>query len=104
MKKVFTFDSTYVVHVDVTATDHGNPVTAMVAWPGGFGDQDTLPDYAASQFNTMQGGKNENQASEEDCRGRHDTRAFRMGRRKRPVLRRDFSSRLAAANVAGGSA
>ena len=62
VKKVFSFDSTYVVHVDVTATDHGNPVTAMVAWPGGFGDQDTLPDYAASQFNTMQGGKDENEA------------------------------------------
>ena len=30
VKKVFTFDSTYVVHVDVTATDHGNPVTALV--------------------------------------------------------------------------
>ena len=62
VKKVFTFDSTYVVHVDVTATDHGSPVTALVAWPGGFGDQETLPDYAASQFDTMQGGKNENQA------------------------------------------
>ena len=62
VKKVFTFDSTYVLHVDVTATDHGSPVTALVAWPGGFGDQETLPDYAASQFDTMQGGKNENQA------------------------------------------
>jgi YidC/Oxa1 family membrane protein insertase len=62
VKKVFAFDSTYVVHVDVTATDHGSPVTALVAWPGGFGDQETLPDYAASQFDTMQGGKNENQA------------------------------------------
>jgi YidC/Oxa1 family membrane protein insertase len=62
VKKVFTFDSTYVLHVDVTATDQGSPVTAMVAWPGAFGDQETLPDYAASQFDTMQGGKNENQA------------------------------------------
>jgi YidC/Oxa1 family membrane protein insertase len=62
VKKIFTFDSTYVLHLEVTATDHGSPVTALVAWPGGFGDQDTLPDYAASQFDTMQGGKNENQA------------------------------------------
>ncbi len=62
VKKVFTFDSTYVLHVDVTATDHGSPVAALVAWPGGFGDQETLPDYAASQFDTMQGGKNDNQA------------------------------------------
>ena len=63
VKKTFTFDSTYVVNVDVTSTDHGNPVTALVSWPSGFGDQDTLPDFAASQFDTMQGGKNENQAA-----------------------------------------
>jgi YidC/Oxa1 family membrane protein insertase len=63
VKKVLTFDSSYVVHVDLTATDHGNPVAAMVAWPGGFGDQETLPDYAAAQFDTMQNGKNENQAA-----------------------------------------
>jgi YidC/Oxa1 family membrane protein insertase len=63
VKKTFAFDSTYVLHVDVTATDHGNPVTALVSWPSGFGDQETLPDYAASQFDTMQGGKNENQAA-----------------------------------------
>jgi YidC/Oxa1 family membrane protein insertase len=69
VKKVFTFDSSYVVHVDLTATDHGNPVTAMVAWPGGFGDQETLPDYAASQFDTMQGGKNENQAAKKIAGG-----------------------------------
>jgi YidC/Oxa1 family membrane protein insertase len=61
VKKVFSFDSTYVLHVDLTATDHGNPVTALVAWPGGFGDQETRPDYEAAQLNTMQGGKNENQ-------------------------------------------
>jgi YidC/Oxa1 family membrane protein insertase len=63
VKKTFTFDSTYVVNVDVTSTDHGNPVTALVSWPSGFGDQETLPDFAASQFDTMQGGKNENQAA-----------------------------------------
>jgi YidC/Oxa1 family membrane protein insertase len=63
VNKTFTFDSTYVVHVDLTTTDHGNPVTALVSWPSGFGDQDTLPDFAASQFDTMQGGKNENQAA-----------------------------------------
>ncbi len=62
VKKVFTFDSTYVLHVDLTATDHGSPVTALMAWPGGFGDQDTLPDYAQSQFDTMQNGKDDRQA------------------------------------------
>jgi YidC/Oxa1 family membrane protein insertase len=63
VKKVFTFDSTYVMHVEVTATDHGSPITALVAWPGGFGDQETLPDFAQSQFDTMQGGKDDRQAA-----------------------------------------
>jgi YidC/Oxa1 family membrane protein insertase len=63
VKKTFSFDSTYVVNVDVASTDHGNPVTALVSWPSGFGDQETLPDFAASQFDTMQGGKNENEAA-----------------------------------------
>jgi YidC/Oxa1 family membrane protein insertase len=62
-KKVFTFDSSYVLHAELTVTDRGNPVAAMLAWPSGFGDQETLPDYAASQFDTMQNGKNENQAA-----------------------------------------
>jgi YidC/Oxa1 family membrane protein insertase len=63
VKKVFTFDSSYVMHIELTATDHGSPVTALMAWPGGFGDQETLPDYAASQFDTMQGGKDNREAA-----------------------------------------
>jgi len=63
VKKVFTFDSTYVLHVELTASQNGSPVTALVSWPGGFGDQETLPDYAQSQFDTMQGGKDDRQAA-----------------------------------------
>jgi YidC/Oxa1 family membrane protein insertase len=62
VKKTFTFDSTYVMHIDVTATNHGSPVTALVGWPGGFGDQATMPDFALSQFDTMQGGKDDREA------------------------------------------
>jgi YidC/Oxa1 family membrane protein insertase len=69
VKKVFTFDSTYVLHVDLTASDHGNPVTALVSWPSGFGDQETLPDYAQSQFDTMQGGKDDRQAAKKIAGG-----------------------------------
>jgi YidC/Oxa1 family membrane protein insertase len=69
VKKVFSFDSSYVLHVDVTAADHGNPVTALVSWPGGFGDQETLPDFAASQFDTMQGGKDDRQAAKKIAGG-----------------------------------
>jgi YidC/Oxa1 family membrane protein insertase len=63
VKKEFRFDASYVLRADLTITNHGAPVTAMLAWPAGFGDQETLPDFAASQFDTMQNGKNENQAA-----------------------------------------
>jgi YidC/Oxa1 family membrane protein insertase len=69
VKKAFTFDSSYVMHVELTATDNGSPVTAMISWPGGFGDQETLPDYAASQFDTMQGGKDDRQAAKKIAGG-----------------------------------
>ncbi len=69
VKKAFTFDSSYVMHVELTATQNGSPVTAMISWPGGFGDQETLPDYAASQFDTMQGGKDDRQAAKKIAGG-----------------------------------
>ncbi|HTW45403.1 MAG TPA: membrane protein insertase YidC [Acidobacteriaceae bacterium] len=46
VRKTFSFDSSYVIHAKVTVTDNGAPVQAMLAWPAGFGDQTTLPDYA----------------------------------------------------------
>jgi len=55
--KTFSFDSSYVIHADVSVTQNGSPVTALLSWPSGFGDQDTLPQYAKGTFNAMQGGK-----------------------------------------------
>ncbi len=56
-KKTFSFDSSYVIHADVSVEQNGSPVTALLSWPAGFGDQDTLPQYAKGTFNAMQGGK-----------------------------------------------
>jgi YidC/Oxa1 family membrane protein insertase len=56
--KTFTFDSSYVIRAKVSVTSNGAPVPAMLAWPSGFGDQRTLPQYATSTaFETMQEGK-----------------------------------------------
>jgi YidC/Oxa1 family membrane protein insertase len=55
--KTFAFDSSYVIHTDVQVTKDGNPIPALVAWPSSFGDQDSLPSYAKSQFASMQNGK-----------------------------------------------
>lgn len=57
--KTFSFDSSYVIHAKVSVTDNGAPVQAMLAWPAGFGDQVTLPDYAtgSSAIHTSQSDK-----------------------------------------------
>src|SRR6266851_6181384 len=50
VRKTFHFDDTYVISLDVSAFQSGTPLYAFPAWPSGFGDQATLPAYAASQF------------------------------------------------------
>ena len=60
--KTFSFDSSYVIHAETSVEQNGSPVTALLAWPSGFGDQDTLPQYAKGTFNSMQAGKSTSDA------------------------------------------
>ena len=55
--KSFHFDSTYVISADVSVTQNGAPVTAMLSWPSGLGDQTTIQQYAASTFDSSESGK-----------------------------------------------
>ena len=57
--KTFKFDSTYLIHAEVSVTQNGAPVAALLAWPSGFGDQQTLPQYASATLDTAQDGKAE---------------------------------------------
>jgi YidC/Oxa1 family membrane protein insertase len=57
--KTFTFDSSYVIHASVTVTQNGAPVTTLLAWPSGFGDQSTLPQYASGMLDLSQSGKDD---------------------------------------------
>jgi YidC/Oxa1 family membrane protein insertase len=57
--KSFSFDSSYVIHASVTVTQNGTPVTASLAWPSGFGDQSTLPQYANGAIDLSQSGKDD---------------------------------------------
>lgn len=57
VRKTFHFENSYVLKADVTVTENGNPVTALLAWPSGFGDQETLPQYANSQVDVETGAK-----------------------------------------------
>jgi len=48
-RKIFTFDHTYVVRVETLVTNQGDIVSALPAWPAGFGDQTVIPSYMAAQ-------------------------------------------------------
>ena len=45
--KKFTFDSSYVIHVETSVTSNGAYVSAFPAWPAGFGDEVSAAAYAA---------------------------------------------------------
>ncbi len=62
VEKTFTFDATYTIHADTVVLRDGAPIRALVAWPGGFGDEETLQGYAAAQVDTSQNGKDEHEA------------------------------------------
>ncbi len=55
--KSFHFDNTYVIGADVSVTQGGAPVTALLAWPSGLGDQANLQGYAAATIDTSESGK-----------------------------------------------
>ncbi len=47
--KTFRFDESYLLHADLQVTRNGAPVRALLAWPGGFGDQEDVRSYTAAQ-------------------------------------------------------
>jgi YidC/Oxa1 family membrane protein insertase len=58
--KTFSFDSSYVINADIAVTNNGAPVNAMLSWPSGLGDQESLQSYNAnSQFDTSLNGKSD---------------------------------------------
>jgi YidC/Oxa1 family membrane protein insertase len=57
--KTFTFDATYVLHADVQVTRGGAPLPVFISWPGGFGDQNEVPNgtqYTNAQFDSYRNG------------------------------------------------
>ena len=49
VKKTFTFGADYVIHADAVVTRNGAPVRALLSWPAGLGDMETLQAYATAQ-------------------------------------------------------
>jgi YidC/Oxa1 family membrane protein insertase len=59
VRKTFHFDSSYVIHADVSVMQNGAPVSALLQWPSGLGDQTTLQQYATAAFSDSVGGKSD---------------------------------------------
>jgi YidC/Oxa1 family membrane protein insertase len=57
--KTFRFDSTYVVTAEVQVKRNGSPVRALLAWPGGLGDQTEPMHFSYSKFVWSLNGKDD---------------------------------------------
>ena len=65
VRKTFSFDESYVLHADVQVTHNGAPVRALLAWPGGFGDQNEVANglaYNGGQIDFYSNGKDQHLA------------------------------------------
>ena len=60
--KSFSFDDSYVLKADIEVTRNGAPIRSLLAWPGGFGDQETLQAYGSAQVDYSQNGKEKHEA------------------------------------------
>ena len=59
VRKHFSFDQTYLVHVETSVLQKGNVMAAFPAWPAGFGDQQSPASYAASRIEHQYNDKTE---------------------------------------------
>jgi YidC/Oxa1 family membrane protein insertase len=59
VRKTFSFDHTYLVHLETSVVSKGSQVTALPMWPAGFGDQSSPSSYAASRIEHQYNDKTE---------------------------------------------
>jgi len=57
--KTFRFDASYVVTSEVEVRRNGIPVRALLAWPGGLGDQNDAIQFATGKFAWSLSGKDD---------------------------------------------
>src|SRR5450755_4676368 len=57
--KTFSFDHTYLVHLETSVVSKGSQVSAFPLWPAGFGDQSSPSSYAASRIEHQYNDKTE---------------------------------------------
>ncbi len=59
VRKTFSFDNTYVIHVETSVFQKGSLVAALPMWPAGFGDQSSPASYSASRIEHQYSDKTE---------------------------------------------
>ena len=59
VRKTFSLDHTYLVHLETSVVSKGSQVTAFPMWPAGFGDQSSPSSYAASRIEHQYNDKTE---------------------------------------------
>jgi len=59
VRKTFSFDHTYLVHVETSVLQKGSRVATFLLWPAGFGDQQSPASYAASRIEHQYNDKTE---------------------------------------------
>ncbi len=62
VKKTFSFDATYSIHVDTVVLRDGAPIRSLVAWPAGLGDMENAQAYAGAQIDSSQNGKDSHES------------------------------------------
>jgi len=87
VRKSFSFDHTYAVHVETSVMSKGSQVAAYPAWPAGFGDQSSLASYAASQINYQYNGNIERLAIKKVSGGSTPPPTVQLGWSHRSVFR-----------------
>lgn len=58
VRKAFHFDHSYVLKIETSVLQNGQPIRAFPSWPGGFGDQVSPAAYAAATIDLYNGERN----------------------------------------------
>lgn len=79
VRKVLSFDNSYVIHLETSVTYKGSSVTALPMWPSGFGDESTAAAYAASRVEYQYNGNVERVAAKKVSGGATIAGPFNWG-------------------------
>jgi YidC/Oxa1 family membrane protein insertase len=62
-RKTFHADKGYVLGIETSVTNRGQPVAALPQWPGGLGDQSSMASYGAGKIDWQRNGTVEHKAA-----------------------------------------